>query len=169
MNALVSRTLWRWAMCLLAGSSPSLASEVLSVHTALDRLVPSLLDGAAQEVSGGRVIHAVALDSGHYYAAFFAISGLYGGNSGGTYLALFESHDIEERSDGADAPGSVRLVAVSLVAWRGWRAVEPVNLRVEAGLLLLPATTHGPGDPACCPSAKSMLRFALERGNLVER
>lgn len=161
----------RPALVLLAlMATPASAKEPPpALRAAVDSLVALLVDENAREVPGSRSSQPVALADRHVFVTTFDVSGLHGGHGGGTLLAVHESNDVGERSQGADAPRSLRLVAVAWVAHRDWRTLRPAELRVEGIQLVLPGLAWQPGDASCCPSQPIEARYALEHDNLVAR
>jgi len=45
--------------------------------------------------------------------------------------------------------------------------VQPGELTIADGTIVLEALTHGPDDPMCCPSQKTLQTYALENGALT--
>ena len=153
-------------LALLA--APASAGEAPpALRTALDSLVALLADGHAREVPGSRSSRPVMLADRHVFVTTFDLSGLHGGHRGGTLLAVHESNDVGERSQGAEAPGSMRLVAVTWVAHRDWRTLDTAALRVEDDRILIPGLARRASGPSCCPSEPIVARYALVHDNLV--
>ena len=43
------------------------------------------------------------------------------------------------------------------------------SLNIQAGKIIIDMVTHGPNDPACCPTVKSIATYVLVGDKLVEK
>jgi len=165
----MTRTIASVILLFAGWVQPVHGADFEAVNRHVDGLVALLSDEYTQEPAANRRITPVELDGRYLYAAIFSLSGTYGGSGGGSVLALFESTDLEERSKGASAPATVRLVAFIHLGHKGWRQLDPETLHVAGGMLVFSGHEQLPSDPQCCPSKPVEVRFVLRNEHLVEQ
>jgi hypothetical protein len=83
---------------------------------------------------------------------------IYGYNTGGSGFFIMLCAVINDQ-------GKPNNVAITDLGDR----VKINSLNIQSGNIIIDMVTHGPNDPACCPTVKKIATYALVANKLVEQ
>lgn len=83
---------------------------------------------------------------------------IYGYNTGGTGFFVMLCAVMNDRGQ----PRNIALVDLE-------DRVKINSLRIQSGKIIVDMVTHGPNDPACCPTVEKIATYALVGNKLIEK
>ncbi|PXX43123.1 hypothetical protein [Undibacterium pigrum] len=153
-----------------ASSRTATPAQQAAMKAELARLITQFGDGIAETYSGNpSVIKYGQLfdDNKNDAVVLFNLEGFGGSNHQAEFIAFFQEQAPADIAGKHSRP--YRLVAVTKLGQRGWRAFDFASASIRQHAVTLKGVETGAGDALCCPSVEITRTFHIdEYGHIVE-